>query len=64
MILILWLVCSLVFNSVVFFFFLLPHPATCRILVPLSGIESGSLAVKAQNPNYWTARDFPMFTYF
>ena len=29
------------------------------ILVPQPGIEPGPLAVKAQNPNHWTAREFP-----
>ena len=31
----------------------------CRILVPQLGIEPGSPAVEAWNPNHWTAREFP-----
>ena len=31
------------------------------ILVPRPGIEPGHLAVKAQSPNHWTAREFPVF---
>ena len=33
--------------------------ADCGILVPWPGIESGSSAVKAWSPNYWTTREFP-----
>ena len=33
----------------------------CRILVPQPGIEPGPLAVKAQRPNHWTAREFLPF---
>ena len=33
----------------------LPHCAACRILVP----RPGPVAVKAQSPNQWTAREFP-----
>ena len=39
-----------------FFFWLLS--AACGILVPQSGIEPAPLAVKAQSPNHWTAREF------
>ena len=35
------------------------HRAACGILVPQPRIEPGPLAVKAQNPNHWTAREFP-----
>ena len=42
-----------------FFFFFLPHRAACGILVPGSGIELGSLAVRAPSPNYWTSRELP-----
>ena len=28
-------------------------------LVPRPGIEPGPLAVRAQCPNHWTAREFP-----
>ena len=35
--------------------------AACGILVPQLGIEAGPLAVKAWNPNHWTAREFPKF---
>ena len=31
-----------------------------RILVPQPGIEPVPLAVKAWNPNHWTAREFPI----
>ena len=35
------------------------HCSTCRILVPQSGIEPRPLAVKAQSPNHWIARELP-----
>ena len=44
-----------VWGGVVFW---LRHLA-CRILVPQPGIEPRSMAVKAQGPNHWTAREFP-----
>ena len=37
----------------------LPHHATCGILIPQLGIESG-LAVEEQSPNHWTTREFPI----
>ena len=40
-----------------FFFWL--HCTAWGILVPLLGIEPAPLAVKAQSPNHWTAREFP-----
>ena len=36
----------------------------CGTLVLKLGIEPRSLAVKAQNPNHWTARDFPTLATF
>ena len=36
----------------------------CGILVPLSGIEPGPSAVRAQSPNHWTAREFPIALVF
>lgn len=36
-----------------FFFF------PCGLLVPQPGAEPGSLAVKAQSPDHWTAREVP-----
>ena len=33
----------------------------CNILVPWLGIEPITLAVGAQSPNHWTARQFPTF---
>ena len=47
--------------SIVFFFFF--SPVTCGVLVPWPGFEPGSLAVKAQSPNHWTAREFPHSCY-
>ena len=35
------------------------HHAACGILVPQSGIELRSLAVKVQSPNHWATREFP-----
>ena len=35
-----------------------------RTLVPQTGIEPRPLALKAQSPNYWIAREFPFFKYF
>ena len=33
------------------------------ILVPQPGIKAGPSAVRAQNPNHWTARELPYFSY-
>ena len=41
------------------FCFLLYHTA-CGILTPQPGIEPGPQAVKAQSPNHWTAKEFPL----
>ena len=46
----------------VFCFFWLHHVA-CGILIPQSGIEHGTMAVRAHNPNYWTARELPKFIF-
>ena len=46
------------FQIFFFFFFKLCRTA-CRILVPLPRIKPGPTAVKAQNPNHWSAREFP-----
>ena len=43
-------------------FFWLHHVA-CGILIPQSGIEHGTMAVRAHNPNYWTARELPKFIF-
>ena len=43
-------------QSVFFFFFC--HEI-CGILVPQPGIETVPLAVEAQSPNHWSAREFP-----
>ena len=32
---------------------------TCKSLAPGLGIEARPLAMKAQSPNHWTAREFP-----
>ena len=39
-----------------------PHhcAVACGILVSPPGIEPGPSAVRAQSPNHWTAREFPM----
>ena len=42
-----------------FFFFFLPHCASCRILLPPTGDRTWALAVKAPSPNHGTAREFP-----
>ena len=43
-----------------FYLFLIwPRHVACEILVPRPGIEPVPLAVKAQRPNCWTAREFP-----
>ena len=42
-----------------FFFFFWLHRMACGILVPRTGIEPAPLAVRAQSPNHWTAREFP-----
>lgn len=43
-----------------FFFFWLHHVA-CKTFVPRTGIEP--LAVKAPSPNYWTIREFLLFSF-
>ena len=42
-----------------FFFIFWPHAVACRILFPQPRIEPVPLAVEAQSPNHWTAREFP-----
>ena len=37
-----------------------PHQVACRILVPPPGIKPRPLAVIAQSPNHWNAREFPL----
>ena len=32
-------------------------------LVPRPGTESGSMTVRAQSPNHWTAREFPIYKF-
>lgn len=39
------------------------HCVACGILIPQSGIEHGTMAVRAHNPNYWTARELPKFIF-
>ena len=41
-----------------FLFVFWPCFMACRILVFRTGIEPRPLALKAQNPNYWTTREF------
>ena len=48
-----------VFSAVLSFCFW-PHQEACGILVSWPGIESAPLVVKAQSPNHWTAREFPV----
>ena len=43
--------------------FFWPHRMSCRILVPWPGIEFESSAVKAQNPNHWSTREFPSWQF-
>ena len=45
-------------------FFFWPRLAACGILVPRPGIEPGSTAVKAQSPNHWITREFPVGIYY
>ena len=39
--------------------FLLPCCVACGILVPQSGTEPRTIAVKARSPNHWITRAFP-----
>ena len=36
----------------------------CGILVPRPGIEAGTSAVRTQNPNHWTTREFLRIAFF
>ena len=49
---------------ILFYFLIWLHHAACGILVPQPGIEPMPSAVKAQSPNHWTAREFPVSLYF
>ena len=42
-----------------FSLFFWPYHVAGGILVPKPGIEPGPTIVKMQNPNHWTAREFP-----
>ena len=44
-------------QAVFLFLFLWPHHATCRILVPRTGIKLVPPAVEAQSLNHWTTRE-------
>ena len=60
-----WAVCpGRIFPSAVprfwFIFFLFFGFPACWILVPWPGIEPAYSAVKAQSPNHWTTREFPL----
>ena len=50
------------FNSFLSFLFWACH-VTWGILVPQPEIEPVPAAVKGQNPNHWTAREFPHFSF-
>ena len=50
---------SLTSVSFCLFVCFLPCHTACGILFTQPGIEPGPSAVKAQIPNYWTAREFP-----
>ena len=39
-------------------------PGACGILVPQPGIKPRPVAVRAQSPNQWTAREFPWVVLF
>ena len=43
--------------------FLFFWPCSMGILVPQPGIKPVPSAVKAQSPNHWTAREFPIINY-
>ena len=48
-----------------FFFSCLPHSwEACGILVSPPGAKPEPLAVKAQSPNHWTTREFPLLMDF
>ena len=40
-------------------FYFWPHRATCGIIVPQPGMDTGPPAVEAPSPNHWTARELP-----
>ena len=47
-----------------FVLFCLAALLACGILVSRPGIEPGPPAVRAQSPNHWTAREFPIIQSF
>ena len=51
---------SFFFSFFLSFFLVGAHHVACGILVPWPGMETGSSAVKAQSPNHWTSREFPI----
>ena len=52
----------LVFTHFTYFYFGHTKQA-CAILVLWPEIETGPLAEKAQIPNHWTAREFPVYLF-
>ena len=49
---------NIIFQRITFFFSFWPCCMACGILVPQPGIECRPLAMRAWNPNHWTAREF------
>lgn len=47
-----------------FFFFFCLHLVTYRTLVSPPGMEARPTAMKAQSPNSWSAREFPLIIQF
>ena len=59
-----WAEYLLYITSVNIFGVFWPHPATCGILVPSSGIKSMPPALEAWSLNHWITRDFPAAVLF
>ena len=54
-----WVIFETIFRRIQSFVFLLDVPHSLWDLRFQPGIEPGPMALKAQSPNQWTAREFP-----
>ena len=54
----------LILEFFVLFCFVWPCCVACGILVPWPGVEPRPSTVKAQSPNHWADREFPLYYLF